>query len=48
MLLCVCVRVHVSDCKHRAEPVMRQGGRDSTAINVNNPLLNKVEKIPTS
>lgn len=37
-----CLRV--SDCKHRAEPVMRQGGRDSTAINANNPLLNKVER----
>ena len=47
--ICYCVRVLVCvcetiNCKHRPEPVMRQGGRDSAATNANNLLLNEIQK----
>ena len=42
---CVCVCVcETINCKHRPEPVMRQGGRDSAATNANNLLLNEIQK----
>lgn len=39
--VCVCVYTH---CKRKPEPVMRQGGRDSTSANANNLLLKKIQR----